>query len=95
MARSALFESAGRWTEPPRRSRAFGAMARSSGPRASFDDGRDLATCWSLSWALCVLLCALCVSVVLRVMDFAFFASLRFKINRRVKPHTCPAPQAR
>ena len=42
-ARSALFESAGRCAGSWRRMRAFGAIARFSGPRPSFDDGRDLA----------------------------------------------------
>ncbi len=74
MARAVLFESAGRWTGPPRRTCAFGAMARSSGPRPSSDDGRDLAVKWSLEWdSLC-----LCGSADGWVA-FAFLASLRFK----------------
>ena len=78
MARSGLSESAGRWIGHPRRALAPGAAARSSGPRSSFDDGRDLATCSSFEnghlrylrylWANCdgcVVLCALCAFVPL------------------------------
>jgi len=39
---AALFESAGRWIGPSRRTFAFGTVTRFSGPWPSFDDGRDL-----------------------------------------------------
>jgi len=45
VARPALFESEGLCIGPWRRTLAFGAMTRYCGSRASFDDGRDLATC--------------------------------------------------
>ena len=48
MARPALFERAGRWAVTSRRTLASEAIVRSSGPRLSFDDGRDLATCSGL-----------------------------------------------
>jgi len=46
--RHALFESAGRWAVTSRRTLASEAIVRSSGPRPSFDDGWDLATCSGL-----------------------------------------------
>ncbi len=60
---AALFESAGRWVGQTRRTLVFGAMARPSGPRTSFDDGWDLATRWILPGSLRLCASALIVWV--------------------------------
>jgi len=48
VARPALFERAGLWAVTSRRTLASEAIVRPSGPRPSFDGGRDLATCSGL-----------------------------------------------